>query len=167
MKQIARLFIATLAVALAFSVPYSSQAQMQHQHKTATTKTTTMYACPMHREITSDKPGVCSKCRMELVKQEPHAKQNGTENPGDKIEKVKSLLREAKRSLKSQGKYNCCIDNPCNQCALEHQSCPCYHDLKAEKPVCPECYGGWQRGEGKDSSIKPGDVKTKFNDHKH
>ena len=27
-----------------------------------------MYACPMHPEITSDKPGKCSKCGMALVK---------------------------------------------------------------------------------------------------
>jgi hypothetical protein len=28
----------------------------------------TLYACPMHPDVTSDKPGKCSKCRMELVK---------------------------------------------------------------------------------------------------
>lgn len=27
-----------------------------------------MYACPMHPEVTSDKPGKCSKCAMALVK---------------------------------------------------------------------------------------------------
>src|SRR5260221_12092436 len=26
------------------------------------------YACPMHPDVTSDKPGKCSKCGMELVK---------------------------------------------------------------------------------------------------
>ena len=26
------------------------------------------YSCPMHPEVTSDKPGKCSKCGMELVK---------------------------------------------------------------------------------------------------
>ena len=31
-------------------------------------KTTAMYACPMHPEVTSDKPGKCSKCGMDLVK---------------------------------------------------------------------------------------------------
>jgi hypothetical protein len=29
---------------------------------------TAMYACPMHKDITSDKPGKCSKCGMELEK---------------------------------------------------------------------------------------------------
>lgn len=28
------------------------------------------YACPMHPEVTSDQPGQCSKCGMDLVKQE-------------------------------------------------------------------------------------------------
>ncbi|MEO5570706.1 MAG: heavy metal-binding domain-containing protein [Bacteroidia bacterium] len=27
-----------------------------------------VYTCPMHPEITSDKPGKCSKCGMDLVK---------------------------------------------------------------------------------------------------
>jgi ABC-type uncharacterized transport system auxiliary subunit len=31
---------------------------------------TAMYACPMHPEVTSDKPGQCSKCGMDLVKKE-------------------------------------------------------------------------------------------------
>lgn len=30
--------------------------------------TTAMYVCPMHKDITSDKPGKCSKCGMELEK---------------------------------------------------------------------------------------------------
>lgn len=31
--------------------------------------TTAMYACPMHKNITSDKPGKCSECGMDLEKQ--------------------------------------------------------------------------------------------------
>lgn len=31
-------------------------------------KATGMYACPMHKEISSDKPGKCSECNMEMEK---------------------------------------------------------------------------------------------------
>jgi Heavy metal binding domain len=31
----------------------------------------TVYTCPMHPEVTSDKPGTCPKCGMSLVKRAP------------------------------------------------------------------------------------------------
>lgn len=34
------------------------------------TNAAAMYVCPMHPEVTSDKPGSCPKCHMALVKQE-------------------------------------------------------------------------------------------------
>lgn len=33
-------------------------------------KMTVMYACPMHADMKSDKPGACSKCKMDLKKME-------------------------------------------------------------------------------------------------
>lgn len=36
---------------------------------TATPATAGTYVCPMHPEVTSDKPGDCPKCGMALVKQ--------------------------------------------------------------------------------------------------
>ena len=35
-----------------------------------------VYSCPMHPEVTSDKPGKCPKCGMNLVKKaaEPNAR---------------------------------------------------------------------------------------------
>jgi hypothetical protein len=34
----------------------------------------TIYTCPMHPEVTSDKPGSCPKCGMRLVAKEPEGK---------------------------------------------------------------------------------------------
>jgi len=35
------------------------------------------YICPMHADITSDKPGKCSKCKMDLVeKKDDHSGHN-------------------------------------------------------------------------------------------
>ncbi|MGH2568132.1 MAG: hypothetical protein ACRDGA_07315 [Bacteroidota bacterium] len=96
--------------------------------------------------------------------QEKKAQQSSAK---DKVFEAKKLLADAKKQLAQEKKYNCCTTDPCNQCALDHQSCPCYDDLKKGKPVCPECYGGWQRGEGKDKNIKPSDVKTSYGTHKH
>ena len=29
-----------------------------------------LYTCPMHKDVTSDKPGTCPKCGMDLVPKE-------------------------------------------------------------------------------------------------
>jgi len=145
--------------------------------------TKVVYTCPMHPDVKSDKPGDCPKCGMGLVldekKQDSQANDENKSTPArqmtepkkltpaEKIKTAKKLLQEAKSELTRSGEYNCCIEDPCNQCALDHQSCPCYDDLKKGKPVCPECYGGWQRGEGRDKKVKPADVKTQFSGHKH
>jgi multidrug efflux pump subunit AcrA (membrane-fusion protein) len=39
-----------------------------HEGHEAATPNKAVYTCPMHPEVTSDKPGKCSKCGMDLVK---------------------------------------------------------------------------------------------------
>jgi len=45
--------------------PIASQPKVHNQSHSA-------YSCPMHPEVTSDKPGKCPKCGMELVENEDH-----------------------------------------------------------------------------------------------
>ena len=43
----------------------------------------TVYTCPMHLEVRSDKPGDCPKCGMKLVPMKPSGKKGGMDNmPG-------------------------------------------------------------------------------------
>lgn len=44
----------------------------QQQNKTTTPKSVNqiVYTCPMHPDVTLDKPGTCSKCGMDLVEKE-------------------------------------------------------------------------------------------------
>jgi CopA family copper-resistance protein len=47
-------------------------------------KPQTIYTCPMHPEIKSDKPGNCPKCGMKLVPQKPKVSKPATSKPGTK-----------------------------------------------------------------------------------
>jgi hypothetical protein len=125
------------------------------------------YACPMHPDVASDKPGTCKVCGMDLRLVTQPAEEPDTLTPEQQILRAKNDLQRATAGLVRDGSYRCCIQEPCLECALAHQSCTCLHDLKAGKPVCPECYGGWQRGEGRVPSIKASDVKVSYSDHKH
>ena len=39
------------------------------KHKQEQTNKKITYTCEMHPEVTSDKPGKCTKCGMDLIKQ--------------------------------------------------------------------------------------------------
>lgn len=58
---------------------------------------------------------------------------------------------QLKRELIKQGRYKCCIKNPCTYC-LEHLDeevvCDCLDDIVNGKPPCGECIGEILEGEG-------------------
>ncbi len=59
-------------VAFAFTIVACNNTSKKESSGT-TQETTTgepLYQCPMHPEVTSDKPGSCSKCGMDLQKVE-------------------------------------------------------------------------------------------------
>ena len=76
---------------------------------------------------------------------------------------AKAKLAEAKSKLASDGKYGCCLKEPCTMCAMEEGgTCKCYEEVKKHEAVCNECYGGWMSGKGADPKIKKEDVKADF-----
>lgn len=63
MFYINRFFIVLFAiVSLAAAMPIISFAEDAHSHKVSA-----KYYCPMHPQVTSDKPGECPICHMRLV----------------------------------------------------------------------------------------------------
>ena len=46
-----------------------------HNHETDHGQVAAAYSCPMHPEVTSDKPGTCPKCGMDLEKTDASTKQ--------------------------------------------------------------------------------------------
>jgi hypothetical protein len=57
-----------------------AQSAKNTQQKSKTAKT--VYTCPMHPEVTSDKPGKCPKCGMTLVKKKPDNSMQGMKMDG-------------------------------------------------------------------------------------
>lgn len=61
MKKFITLFIAALTI---FSISVSAQ---EKAGKKDTLKHTVLYSCPIHPGVTSDKPGKCPQCGMDLT----------------------------------------------------------------------------------------------------
>ena len=74
-----------------------------------------IYRCPMHPEVTSDKPGKCPKCKMDLVKID-NSTPAGTSPAAPAVEK--------KASVKPADIY----------------VCPMHPEVTSDKPGrCPKC----------------------------
>jgi hypothetical protein len=84
----------------------------------------------------------------------------------EKIEQMNTWLGDLKMELSMEGQYACCLQRGCNECILAHGSCPCYNNLQEGRPVCGECYAGWQKGEGIDNEFTADDVRLDT-DHSH
>ncbi len=74
MKRI--ILILSLACSLLLTNCILNNCSSKHKQEQKNEKAN--YVCSMHPEVTSEKPGKCPKCGMDLIKQEKKSKYNGT-----------------------------------------------------------------------------------------
>ncbi len=60
----------------------NNQEKKENATEEQTTNEEATYVCPMHPEVTSDKPGQCSKCGMDLEKVENHKEAEHNDSTG-------------------------------------------------------------------------------------
>lgn len=96
------------------------------QNAEATQKT--VYTCPMHPEVSMDKPGKCPKCGMNLVKKEV-------------VKEQYTCPMHPEVLQDKPGKCPKCGMNLVKKEAVKDTYvCPMHSDIKQDKPgKCPKC----------------------------
>jgi len=97
----------------------------------AATTGATVYTCPMHPQVVSDKPGQCPKCGMNLV-----PKQTGAEASGEGAAASKPAATTDASAPKASA------PKPAAQAAPAAQTyyCPMHPEVTSDKPGrCPQC----------------------------
>ncbi|MGH9463766.1 MAG: hypothetical protein ACRD1X_21395 [Vicinamibacteria bacterium] len=97
-----------------------------------------------------------------LVEQET----GGSADPEAELDEIQTRLEAVKAQLFDRGQYNCCIQPPCDWCALHEGSCACLSNLLGGDAVCPDCGLGWHNGQGIAEGIDPASVKWNIT-HEH
>jgi len=90
------------------------------------------------------------------------SKSEGEASPGsiDKGVATRKALLAQLMSLMDDGVADCCNDPGCAMCLIAADRCDCGPSLTKGGPVCPECWGAWQAGQGMIPNVKPEDVKV-------
>lgn len=107
--------------------------------------------------------GGCGGKAIAMIDMQSHDQHKHESTIRDISQKKPSLLKQKMKAM-AAGKYNCCIEEPCDECLKVHGSCSCKKAVKDGKPVCNECYEGWKHGEGTVSGKTLKDIKK---GHKH
>lgn len=97
-------------------------------------------------------------CRIGVPAQMPAAHPHMKVAPG--AQQLHDQMEHITQAAAKKGEYNCCVNPPCEFCAVHMAKCPCGKSLSAAKAVCRECKGGWEAGEGRLAGIKPSNVKV-------
>lgn len=72
---------------------------------------------------------------------------------------VRKALLDQVSTLMEDGAADCCTQPGCVFCPIAADACGCAGSLAKGGPVCPECWGGWQAGQGMLPDVKPESVK--------
>lgn len=76
------------------------EGEQGHAHHKAAAQA--VYVCPMHADVTSDKPGTCPACGMKLVKKETH---EGAENGAGLVTLNYNMLEATKNTTLPEGPW--------------------------------------------------------------
>jgi hypothetical protein len=135
-------------------------------------------ACPCAKLLAAGS-GVCGECwegwksgqgavggvKPESVKLRPHPAteeeyQRGLRPTaaGEVLQRDRTLLDNAKRTMVGEQRYSCCVRPGCDSCARAG-ACPCGSNVVAGKGVCGECLDGWHSNHGAFAGVSPAEVK--------
>ncbi|MBI1914083.1 MAG: hypothetical protein HYS12_05010 [Planctomycetes bacterium] len=95
-----------------------------------------------------DKP----KDSKEEMKASPGAMAKGTA--------ARKAILDHQKALGNDGVFSCCIRPGCTFCSSSADMCPCAMNLRKGGPVCPECWGGWQVGQGRLDGVDAAKVQV-------
>ena len=113
-----------------------------------------------HELSTDGAPRKADSLKQTLPSNSSEQKKNRVKPaPPLPIEQMTRLqLSDYKKLLKVSGFYSCCTEPDCRMCVLEDEECFCEEHVKKKRPVCSECYEGWQAGKGRIKGVRAEDV---------
>jgi hypothetical protein len=132
MKTIKILMMAVLTIMSATVFAQDTSMHKMKMHKMDHMK----YSCPMHPEVTSNKPGKCSKCGMDMTNMKDH-----------KMEKMYCCAKHPSVKSDKPGKCPKCGStlnlSPKEKMkigVMKMYTCPMHAEVTSKKPgKCPTC----------------------------
>ncbi len=73
---------------------------------------------------------------------------------------LRAQMKALVGDLAAAGKYDCCVEAPCNLCAMRAGGCKCGEGLRRGEPVCEECAMMWKRGNGAEPGVEASSVRS-------
>ena len=103
----------------------------------------------------------CAKNVLAKAEQEKPKEQmmKASKEAMAKGEAARKAITDHQKALVKDGVYSCCIKPGCTFCSTAGDMCPCAMNLAKGQAVCPECWGGWQAGQGRLKDIDASKVQ--------